>query len=104
MMINDRMPEYTVERSGKIGTVSAALVKVRIMTGRTHQIRVHMSHYGCPVIGDSVYGGNSRIAAERQMLHAWRISFPHPDTGVVMTFEAPLPADFEHYLQEMKPL
>ena len=95
---------FTVERSGKIGTVSAALVKVRIMTGRTHQIRVHMSHYGCPVIGDSVYGGNSRIAAERQMLHAWRISFPHPDTGVVMTFEAPLPADFEHYLQEMKPL
>ena len=74
------------------------------MTGRTHQIRVHMSHYGCPVIGDPVDGGRSRIAAERQMLHAWRISFPHPDTGVVMTFEAPLPADFEQYLQEMKPL
>lgn len=95
---------FTVERRGKIGTVSAALVKVRIMTGRTHQIRVHMSHYGAPVIGDSVYGGNSRIAAERQMLHAWKISFPHPDTGTVMTFEAPIPEDFNHYLQEMTPL
>ena len=95
---------FTVEKRGKIGNVSAALVKVRILTGRTHQIRVHMSYYGSPVIGDSVYGGNSRIPAERQMLHAWKISFPHPDTGVVMNFEAPVPNDFESYLQEMKPI
>ena len=77
----EALTRFTVLRKGRIGSVSAALLQVRILTGRTHQIRVHMSYYGSPVIGDAVYGGNGRIPAPRQMLHAWKVSFPHPFTG-----------------------
>ncbi|MBI4736369.1 MAG: RluA family pseudouridine synthase [candidate division NC10 bacterium] len=71
-------------------------------TGRTHQIRVHLSHIGHPVVGDQVYGGRrerSRSAvpgprAPRQMLHAWRLGFHHPRTGTWLEFTAPVPDDF----------
>lgn len=77
-----------------------ALVAVRIHTGRTHQIRVHMSHIGHPLWGDSTYGGgvseSSPFAplAARQMLHAWKIAFTHPVTGEEMQFTCPPPDDF----------
>jgi len=72
-----------------------ALLAVRIMTGRTHQIRVHLAHMGLPIIGDAVYAP-SRIAAmaPRQMLHAWRIDLAHPVTGEPLRFCAPPPSDF----------
>lgn len=92
---------FNVVRRGKIGPNSAALLKVRILTGRTHQIRVHMSHYGSPIIGDALYGGNSRIAAPRQMLHAWKLSFPHPVTKEMLSFESPFPADFQEYMDQI---
>ena len=81
----------------------AALLEVRIETGRTHQIRVHMRHIGHPVVGDPEYGLARRDAAlgiphTRQLLHAWRLSFAHPATGETMSFESPLPADFEEAL------
>ncbi len=83
----------------------AALVRVKIETGRTHQIRVHMAHIKHPVIGDTVYGRGraSSVKAERQMLHAARLSLNHPKSGKPMTFEAPLPADMEALLKQLRP-
>lgn len=82
----------------------AALVLVKIETGRTHQIRVHMAHIKNPVIGDTVYGRGraSTIKADRQMLHAAKLSLNHPTSGKPMTFEAPLPADMEALLTQLR--
>ncbi|MDR3043925.1 MAG: dephospho-CoA kinase [Desulfovibrio sp.] len=80
-----------------------ALVAVRIFTGRTHQIRVHMAHLGHPLWQDAVYGpaetappaaGEPPNFPPRQMLHAWRLSFRHPETGKDMHFTCPPPPDF----------
>ena len=74
---------------------SASLLAVRIFTGRTHQIRVHMAHAGHPLLGDAVYApARVRARAPRQMLHAWRLSFRHPLSGELLAFTAPPPADF----------
>lgn len=62
-------------------------------TGRTHQIRVHMAHIGHPLVGDALYGGAPAAGLSRQALHAWRLAFVHPVTGVPLAFQAPLPAD-----------
>lgn len=77
---------------------ATSLLRVRIETGRTHQIRVHMAHLGHAVVGDQHYGRPRREALPcpvpaRQMLHAAKLSFIHPATGQPMTFEAPLPPD-----------
>ncbi len=77
----------------------AAWLTVVIETGRTHQIRVHMKQMGCPVAGDATYGKAGLdavlpVVPSRQMLHAWRLAFPHPVSGRECVFEAPLPADF----------
>lgn len=75
----------------------AALLRVRIHTGRTHQIRVHLSHIGYPVAGDPTYGFQAnRWPGEpppRVMLHAWHLALDHPVTGEPMVFEAPMPDD-----------
>lgn len=73
----------------------AALLRVRIETGRTHQIRVHMAHIGLPIVGDHVYGrrGNAGPQAPRQMLHAHTLGFTHPGTGAPISFCAPIPED-----------
>lgn len=71
-----------------------ALIECRLETGRTHQIRVHLSSIGHPVVGDAVYGGSrGGIAAPRPMLHAHLLAFVHPVSGETMRFESPLPAD-----------
>jgi 23S rRNA pseudouridine1911/1915/1917 synthase len=91
----------------------STLLRVWISTGRTHQIRVHLSAIGRPVVGDPVYGkrGASAVGDEaskrlgnisRQMLHAWRLGIRHPSTGEEMTFEAPLPEDFRELLEELR--
>jgi len=80
------------------------LVKVRLHTGRTHQIRVHFSHAGYPVLGDSLYGGRPREMpweAERQLLHAWRLRLRHPVTNAELRFQAPLPEDFRTALDAL---
>ena len=80
------------------------LVKVRLHTGRTHQIRVHFSHAGYPVLGDSLYGGCPREMpweAERQLLHAWRLRLRHPVTHADLRFQAPLPEDFRAALNAL---
>jgi 23S rRNA pseudouridine1911/1915/1917 synthase len=87
------------------------LARVRLETGRTHQIRVHLAHVGYPIVGDPVYGGRRRLPAgatpalksaleafQRQALHAERLSFTHPKSGKTVTYTAPLPADFVELL------
>jgi 23S rRNA pseudouridine1911/1915/1917 synthase len=83
---------------------AAALVRVKIETGRTHQIRVHMAHIRHPVIGDAVYGRgrDASLPAGRQMLHAAGLSLNHPVSGKRMTFEAPLPEDMEALLGRLR--
>src|SRR5690606_25672522 len=74
-----------------------ALVELEPLTGRMHQLRVHMAHVGRPLVGDPRYGGALTFAgraAPRLMLHAAKLTFPHPEGGE-RTVEAPLPADFE---------
>lgn len=80
-----------------------ALVEARPVTGRTHQIRVHLKAAGHPVVGDSVYGRNRKLAAalglDRLFLHALRLSFEHPSTGARIELEDPLPADLQAALE-----
>jgi 23S rRNA pseudouridine1911/1915/1917 synthase len=70
-----------------------ALLDVRLETGRTHQIRVHLAAIDLPVAGDAVYGRARELGLERQFLHAARLAFPHPFTGEPVETESPLPAD-----------
>jgi 23S rRNA pseudouridine1911/1915/1917 synthase len=71
------------------------LVRARLDTGRTHQIRVHFAAIGHPVAGDREYGTGGRHGLERQFLHATRLQFTHPVTGEAMSFESALPDDLE---------
>lgn len=78
---------------------SAALLKVSLETGRTHQIRVHMQAIGHPVVGDRTYGGSARFGLQRQFLHAARLAFPHPVGGAQIEVRSDLPEDLERALQ-----
>ena len=84
--------EYRLESS--YGSVS--LVTVKLITGRTHQIRVHFASIGHPVLGDSVYGGKKNAkTAKRLMLHAWKLELIHPVTGKPLQFISDPPAAFQ---------
>jgi 23S rRNA pseudouridine1911/1915/1917 synthase len=79
------------------------LLEVHPLTGRTHQIRVHLKFLGCPVTGDTVYGHrNATIPLKRQFLHAARLTILLPGEKVRRTFEAPLPVDLEQSLQMLR--
>jgi len=101
------------------------LVEVRIETGRTHQIRVHMASLGHPVVGDTLYGGSGQLTDQaasqaatsraarrnaaperlrlgRNFLHAARLEFTHPATGKLLHLEAPLPAELEEFLERLQ--
>ena len=83
----------------------ASYLELRIETGRTHQIRRHLADKRYPVMGDKKYGGSgNEISLEqpRQMLHAYRLIFPHPKTGEAIRATAPLPGDFKKCLAQMK--
>jgi 23S rRNA pseudouridine1911/1915/1917 synthase len=79
-----------------------SLLEVRLETGRTHQIRVHMEAINHPLVGDTVYGGPSRYGLDRQFLHSHRLAFTHPATGEEHTFEAPLPPDLAEALGQAR--
>ncbi|MGL4533708.1 MAG: RluA family pseudouridine synthase [Fusobacteriaceae bacterium] len=78
-----------------------SLVKVRIETGRTHQIRVHMKHLNHPIVGDSVYGIPTNLA-NRQMLHAYNLKFDHPITGEILNIIGEIPEDFKNLSKKLK--
>jgi len=92
-----------------------SLLRLRLETGRTHQIRVHLAHIKHPLLGDPVYGGRARIPAgidaalaerirdfRRQALHAERLGFAHPSSREPVSFESPLPADFRQLLTALE--
>lgn len=74
-----------------------SLVSLRLETGRTHQIRIHMKYLGCPLIGDYLYNPDMEHI-RRQALHSHRLSFPHPITGEKMAFEAQMPEDMRRVI------
>lgn len=93
----------------------AALLTCRLVTGRTHQIRVHLAHIGHALVGDPLYAGrqwrNLPAALQatcrdfpRQALHAWRLGFDHPVTRHHMTFEAPVPDDMARLVERLRPV
>jgi 23S rRNA pseudouridine955/2504/2580 synthase len=86
-----------------------ALLEAELKTGRTHQIRVHLASSGFPILGDEKYGDFAlnkqlqkadakRGALRRMFLHAYKITFTHPETGKPMTLQAPLPAECDRFL------
>ena len=90
---------------------SFTYAKMELETGRTHQIRVHMSHIGHPIIGDTVYGGGktpfekaNASLLDGQILHAKELSFPHPKTKEIMHFECDLPDNFKELLNRLEKL
>ncbi len=122
----DRKRMAVVERNGKTAVTqwrmvkswhgAVSLLEVQILTGRTHQIRVHCRHLGHPVVGDETYGGGRKrmrqvrhqktreilaASVRRPLLHARTLRLEHPRTGRPMTFEAPLPSDFRSVLDAL---
>ncbi|MCL1888499.1 MAG: pseudouridine synthase, partial [Kiritimatiellaeota bacterium] len=111
----DRKRHAVVEANGKNAVTHYAVkdfsegvawLKVRLETGRTHQIRVHCLHLGCAILGDPVYGWNSRDkevegCPGRQMLHAARLAFAHPITGKKLAFERPPPEDMAGLMRRL---
>ena len=100
--VTDRGGQRSVTRYERVATTGAfSMVRCRLITGRTHQIRVHLAAKKWPIVGDAAYGlkvidvGAVEAAATfpRQALHSWRISFRQPRTGRELSIEAPLPAD-----------
>jgi 23S rRNA pseudouridine1911/1915/1917 synthase len=122
----DRKKMAVVSRGGKAAATryrtlrtfgrAASLIECRLETGRTHQIRVHMTHLGHPLVGDPAYGrARHRAAPElppaarnmldgfrRQALHAAVLGFDHPESGRRLRFEAPIPADFANLLNSLE--
>ena len=95
-----------LERFGPDAAPVASLVECRLETGRTHQIRVHMTFAGHPLIGDRVYGRRAGVEADfpRQALHAETLGFVHPATGAAMRFEAEPPGDFRDLVERLRRL
>ena len=82
---------FTLERA----LPDTSLLRLRLDTGRTHQIRVHLQAIGHPLCGDPEYGTAGRLGLERQFLHATRLAFEHPITGEPIDVRSPLPPDLE---------
>jgi 23S rRNA pseudouridine1911/1915/1917 synthase len=80
------------------------LVKFRLATGRTHQIRVHSTHMGCPIVGDPLYGSSKTVKVKLpgQALHAWQLELRHPISGETILAEAPLPEHFQKLLRILR--
>jgi 23S rRNA pseudouridine1911/1915/1917 synthase len=107
--------KFTISQDGKPSVThyrtievlpAAALLEIGLETGRTHQIRVHFSHFRHPLVGDPLYGADPKLAAaldlDRQWLHAKKLGFLHPTKGKWVDFECEYPADLEHALQKLR--
>ncbi len=112
-----RRPKSASTEAERLEVLSlSTLLSIRIATGRTHQIRVHLSEAGFPVVGDTDYGrtrrppkGDERAFEilnhlKRPALHAARLAFRHPRSGEILQFEAPLPSDIQYVLDELRHL
>lgn len=93
---------WRVIRTGRWNNQKIAVMELHPRTGRTHQIRVHMSYCDYPLLGEKLYNRGRTSTAERQMLHARRIEFQHPVTEKPVSFEAPLPDDFRAIIDAME--
>ena len=103
MAINERNGKPAVTHFEVLERLdNCTLVKCRLETGRTHQIRVHMAYTGHPVTGDPVYGIKNTRGMDGQALHAGELTLIHPATGEPVTFKAPLPEDFEKLLKRLR--
>lgn len=94
------MSHYVTEALDK----ELSLVRIQLVTGRTHQARVHLKHLGCPVLGDPTYGSvraNERFRVLRQMLHAEVLKFAHPMTGTTLWLKAPPPPDLQQWIDRL---
>jgi 23S rRNA pseudouridine1911/1915/1917 synthase len=101
----ESVTRYERLATARVPTPHVSLLKCRLLTGRMHQIRVHLASSGWPIVGDPVYGEarwkevvDARLAMvlrefPRQALHAWRLAFTHPATGARLEVEAPVPDD-----------
>ncbi|MBI1250792.1 MAG: RluA family pseudouridine synthase [Alphaproteobacteria bacterium] len=113
------METYGQRAEAPAGTPAASLIECRLETGRTHQIRAHLAHLGCPLIGDPLYGKQRALAAvgphaaeadaaarafPRQALHAAILGFVHPVSGQTLRFESATPADIAQLLQALRTL
>ena len=78
------------------------LIELKLETGRTHQIRVHMQYIGYPLAGDPVYGPRKTLKGHGQFLHAQTLGFTHPTSGEWLEFSAPLPEIFEQTLANLR--
>jgi 23S rRNA pseudouridine1911/1915/1917 synthase len=96
----DARTSFTLERA----LTTTSLLRVRLETGRTHQIRVHLQAIGHPVCGDPEYGTPGLLGLERQFLHATRLSFEHPVTGARVEVHSPLPLDLQSALERAEQL
>jgi 23S rRNA pseudouridine1911/1915/1917 synthase len=111
---------FTVLGRARRGERDYGLIQCDLETGRQHQIRVHLSAIGCPVVGDTLYGPDpeifargadqaltdddrTRLELDRHALHAWRLAFDHPVLGHRVTIEAPVPADVLAFWQTLEP-
>ena len=115
MSVQQRGKEATSHYTVKAAYRSHTLLRVRLESGRTHQIRVHMAHIGHPVVGDPVYGGRGGAAAKgqgarlaeslrgfrRQALHAERLGLRHPETGEPEEWTAPMPEDMQRLVKAL---
>jgi 23S rRNA pseudouridine1911/1915/1917 synthase len=102
MAVGGNMPRqartrFALERS----LTGYSLLRLRLDTGRTHQIRVHLKSIGHPVAGDPEYGTAGLLGLERQFLHATRLAFPHPLTGEPVEVHSPLPEDLREALERL---
>lgn len=105
----DSIIERIVDKNGQTATTlykvlqkfkQASFVELTLLTGRTHQIRVHLSYLGHPLLGDDLYGG-SKDFIQRQALHAARLSFTHPVSGKVIDVSSPLPSDMIELMEKL---
>ncbi len=107
----EAISHYSVEQKMDSSYGKFSLLEVKIDTGRTHQIRVHLASLGHPVVGDVLYGAHSELAGpkrdntsislSRNFLHAAELQFKHPRSGEILSFAAPLPKDLEDFLRKL---
>jgi RluA family pseudouridine synthase len=101
--VNDRMGKASETHFHVLERFAAqGLVEAKPVTGRTHQVRAHLYALGHPLLGDELYGGPETQLISRPALHAYSLAFNHPESGQLMDFKAPYPADFEAALRSLR--